>query len=280
MVKKLGVFGYPISHSISPTMHNAACSELGIDFVYEAHEVEKHQLEQTISDLRKGVWEGANITIPYKETVIPFLDSLSDTAKKLGAVNTLIKVDNEIKGDNTDVGGFLLELNSMNLDLDGHPAIIFGNGGSARAVAYALLQKNTEVRIIARNHMVSTQLKDDLSKSTGGKLLHYNWTPTDLKVASQKCKLAVNCTPLGMLPNVTTTPWFPSVPFPDNIMIYDLVYNPLETMFTKQAKHHGLASKTGLGMLVQQGAISFELWTGQKPSINTMLKAAERKLYD
>ena len=276
----LALLGHPVLHSASPAMHNAAASELGLNYQYVAQDIAPELLADAITDLRTGKWVGANVTIPHKKAVIPLIDELGATAKALGAVNTLVRVGERIRGENTDVEGFLMEIDSLEVDLAGRPVLIFGTGGSARAVAFALLQRAAEVRLLGRNVREGAQLAHDLHKTTGGPLLNFDWTPTDLGQASQECALVVNCTPIGMVPEVHTTPWFPVVPFPPNIFVYDLVYNPIETMLVRQARSHGIRARAGLGMLVRQGALSFTLWTGHQPPITVMLQAAERELND
>ena len=279
-MKTLALLGHPIAHSVSPAMHNAAALELGLDYQYIAEEITPKLLSDAISNLRIGKWVGANVTIPHKKAVIPLIDKLGDTAKAVGAVNTLIRVDNRIHGENTDIEGFLMEIDSLEINLTNRPALILGTGGSARAVAFALLQRASEVRLLGRNIQTGTQIAYDLQQITGGDILRFDWNPTNLKQASQDCALVVNCTPIGMVPNANNTPWFPSVPFPPQTFVYDLVYNPIETMFVKQARSHGIQARSGLGMLVRQGALSFTLWTGHQPPMTVMLEAAERELND
>ncbi len=273
------LLGHPVSHSVSPDMHNAAAAELGLDYQYTATDVTPENLSGALERLRAGEWAGANITIPHKEATLPLLDELSETAATLGAVNTLIPVGERIRGENTDVPGFLAEIDSFEVELAGRPALIFGAGGSARAVAFGLLQRGAEVRILARNLSAGAQLARELHSTTKGRLLNFEWTPTDLGQAAQGCTLAVNCTPLGMTPEVHRTPWFPVVPFPEKIMLYDLVYNPPETMLVRQARSHGLCAAGGIGMLVQQGALAFLRWTGCQPPLDTMRIAAQKALH-
>ena len=279
-MKTLALLGHPISHSVSPVMHNAAASALGLNYQYVAQDISPDLLSDAISNLRIGKWVGANVTIPHKKAVIPLIDELGDTAKAVGAVNTLIRVDNQIHGENTDIEGFLMEIDSLEINLTNRPALIVGTGGSARAVAFALLQRTAEVRLLGRNIQAGTQIAHDLQQITGGDILRFDWNPTDLRQASQDCALVVNCTPIGMVPNVNNTPWFPSVPFPPKTFVYDLVYNPIETMLVKQARSNGIQAHSGLGMLVRQGALSFTLWTGHQPPMTVMLEAAEKELND
>ena len=254
-MKTLALLGHPIAHSVSPAMHNAAALELGLDYQYIAEDITPKLLSDAISNLRIGKWVGANVTIPHKKAVIPLIDKLGDTAKAVGAVNTLIRVDNRIHGENTDIEGFLMEIDSLEINLTNRPALILGTGGSARAVAFALLQRASEVRLLGRNIQAGTQIAYDLQQITGGDILRFDWNPTNLKQASQDCALVVNCTPIGMVPNENNTPWFPSVPFPPQTFVYDLVYNPIETMLVKQARSNGIQAQSGLGMLVRLGAL-------------------------
>ena len=273
------LFGHPVTHSLSPAMHNAAAATLGINYQYTTTDVAPGALSTALDRLRAGEWEGANITIPHKQAVLPRLDELSKTAAALGAVNTVIRDNDKLHGDNTDVPGFLAEIDTLEVQLARQPTLIFGAGGSARAIAFGLLQRGAEVRILTRNLPAGSQLARDLYRATGERILNFEWTPTDLGQAAQGCVLAVNCTPLGMTPRVHATPWFPVVPFPDKILIYDLVYNPTETMLLRQARSHGLRAKGGIGMLVQQGALAFALWTGCEPPVNAMQTAARRALH-
>ncbi len=272
------LLGHPVAHSVSPAMHNAAAAVLRLDYEYTATDIAPEDLSAALARLRAGEWAGANVTIPHKQSVLPLLDELGETAATLGAVNTLLRDGEWLRGENTDVPGFLVEIDSFGVELVGRPALVFGAGGSARAVAFALLQRGAEVRILARNLPVAAQLARDLHRTTGGRLLNFEWTPTNLGDASQGCALAVNCTPLGMTPQPQSTPWFPVVPFPPKMLLYDLVYNPPETMLVRQARSHGLRAAGGLGMLVQQGALAFAHWTGYQPPVEAMHAAAKKAL--
>jgi len=176
-MKTLALLGHPISHSVSPIMHNAAASALGLNYQYVAQDISPDLLSDAISNLRIGKWVGANVTIPHKKAVIPLIDELGETAKAVGAVNTLIRVDNQIHGENTDIEGFLMEIDSLEINLTNRPALILGTGGSARAVAFALLQRAAEVRLLGRNIQAGTQIAHDLQQITGGNILRFDWNP-------------------------------------------------------------------------------------------------------
>lgn len=274
------LLGHPVKHSVSPAMHNAAAAALGLTHRYIATDIAPNELQGALDRLRAGEWAGANVTIPHKQAVLPLVDELGETATTLGAANTLVCIGDRIRGENTDVHGFLSEIDSLEVQLEGKPVLIFGAGGSARAVAFGLLQRGAEVRILARNLRAGAQLAHEMHNATGGRLLNFEWNPTSLGQAAQGCTLAVNCTPLGMTPDLHTTPWFPVVPFPNNMLLYDLVYNPLETMLVRQARSHGLRAMGGIGMLVQQGALAFARWTGCRPPVETMRTAAYKALHD
>ena len=280
MTQTIALLGHPVSHSVSPAMHNAAFASLDLDYRYDAIDVKPHDLPAALERLRDGEWSGANVTIPHKHAVLAQLDEITDIAAALGAANTLLRVGTRIVGDNTDVVGFLADLDTFGVEVTNKPVLIFGTGGSARAIAFALLNRGAEIRMLGINPPSGAKLAKDLHKATGGHLLNFGWTPTDLGDASQGCALAVNCTPLGMIPKIHRTPWFPVVPFPNELFVYDLVYNPQETMLVRQARSHGLRASGGLGMLVQQGAIAFTSWTGYQPPIDKMRTAAHRALHD
>ena len=272
---RLILLGYPLSHSISPDMHNAALQALGLgDWRYEALPVEPERLGNAVARLRDEDYAGANVTVPHKEAVIPFLDGLTPTAQAIGAVNTLVKQDGRLIGHNTDAAGLLADLYTYHVHLSKRPVLILGAGGAARAAVAACAGVGAEIRIIARRREQANSLI--LQSSIQANV--YDWTPLDFLQASDNCALIINTTPLGMTPNINTSPWLAGTPFPPDAFVYDLVYNPAETLLVRQARAAGLRSATGLGMLIEQGALAFELWTGQTAPRALMRKAAEHLL--
>ena len=216
------------------------------------------------------------MTVPHKQAVLPFLDTIEDGARVIGAVNTilinLVPVKNEdtwqLTGYNTDWLGFLADLETLKVDVDRRDCLVLGAGGSARAIVYGLAQAGARVHVLARRLIQATQLATDfkdVSRVQAGYL-------SDLAdyVADLQAPLVVNTTPLGMTPNIDRSIWPDHLPFPTGAFIYDLVYNPIETCFMQQAQASGCGTSNGLGMLIHQGAIAFELWTGQKPDIQIM----------
>jgi shikimate dehydrogenase len=225
-------------------------------------------LAALLARLRLGELHGLNVTIPHKQNVIPLLDELTPAARAIGAANTLFCRDGRLLGDNTDAAGFMADLQrfapgaSSGSLPEGNTSLVLGAGGSARAVVYALLQAGWQVRVAARRLEQARQVVVSLDGNSG-KLAALSLEPGGL---SQPFSLLVNTTPLGMSPQVQATPWPAGPPFPTHAFIYDLVYNPLETCLVKAARAAGLQAVNGLGMLVEQAILAFEIWTGQRPA--------------
>ena len=270
----LCALGYPLSHSLSPAMHNAALEavELG-DWHYEAMPVEPERLGEAVVLIRSDDYAGANVTVPHKENIIPFLDGLTPVAEAIGAVNTLVKREGRLIGHNTDAAGLLTDLHTHDVHIAHRPVMILGAGGAARAAVAACAGVGARVRVVARRLEQAQSLI-----SIHPSLEIFAWTPLGFLEASDDCALVVNTTPLGMTPHVETSPWLGGTPFPPDAFVYDLVYNPPETLFMRQVQAAGLRAVTGLGMLVEQGALAFELWTGKPAPRGVMGRAAASKL--
>lgn len=298
----LALLGYPLSHSLSPAMHNAALHAVGLhDWYYDALPVEPEHLADTVVRLRAADYAGANVTVPHKETIIPFLDGLTPTAQAIGAVNTIVKRPQlhnspspdarssrqergpggeDLIGHNTDAAGLLADLHSHNLSITNRPILILGAGGSARAALAACLGVGAKIRLLARRREQAELLIINYSLLTPRQapVEIHDWSPLGFFQASDNCSLIINATPLGMSPNTDASPWLAGTPFPPDAFVYDLVYNPAETLFVRQARAEGLRAATGLGMLVEQGALAFELWTGKTAPRALMRQAAEEHL--
>lgn len=272
---KLGLIGYPVSHSLSPRIQNAALKASGLDGDYSLFPITPDDMEGLKSLLvrvRSGEITGLNITIPHKQNVIEFLDELTPTAKTIGAVNVIYMRDDKLLGDNTDAAGFLTDLNKFLGDkskiINRKSALVLGAGGGARAVVYALLNDDWKVTIAARRIEQAEQLASSFSNH---KLRIANFM--NLQVST--FDLIVNTTPVGMTPNVEQSPLPEDLSLPQHIAIYDLVYNPRETKLVRDARAQGLQATTGLGMLIEQAVLGFELWTGNKLSSEIFWKAVE-----
>lgn len=272
------LFGDPVAHSVSPAMQQAAFRAAGLTASYQAVRIAPAELPSAIARLRAGEWQGANVTIPHKQAVISLLDGLTETALTVGAVNTLFWADGQLIGDNTDVGGFLADLDTLRVDVRGQAAMVLGSGGSARAVTAGLLSRGVLVRLFSRNRPTAEHLAEMLTAHLGGAISVHDLTPLDLGQYADLSALVVNCTPLGMHPNIYTSPWPVVVPIPESLFVYDLVYNPSETALMRHATASKARAASGLGMLVQQGALAFQRWTGQPADVTAMHAAAETAL--
>lgn len=294
---KLGLTGYPLGHSLSPKIHEAALRSCGLDgsyFLFPIPPDDQQGLRDLLGTLRQGEVSGLNVTIPHKQNVIPFLDELTPTAKAIGAVNTIYMWEHRLIGENTDAPGFLADLKkflgtatcfdgAQHRLLHGElKALVLGAGGSARAVVYALLQDGWEVIIAARRMTQTQQLVNSFTNYqlpvTALSLSDMETTLTNLPSLISNLSLIVNTTPVGMTPNIDQSPWPENLPLPPRAAIYDLVYSPPETKLVREAREQGLSAATGLGMLIEQAALAFEIWTGKNPSRKIMQASVEQSL--
>lgn len=270
----VGILGNPVSHSLSPVMHNAAFQAMGMDWTYVPLPVDAEKLGDGIKGIRAVGFQGANVTVPHKENAIPFLDEISPEARRIGAVNTISFRDGVIKGDNTDWLGILEDLDEKGFETSGRMVMILGSGGSARAAAYAVVSSAADLIVCSRNLRTARALVDDLQGLFPDRAIEF----TPLESAAQveaPIDLVINTTPLGMSPETESSPWPAGDPFPRCELVYDLVYNPRITRLMKQARDQGLEATNGLGMLVHQAAASFRIWTGVEPPVAVMKSAAE-----
>lgn len=273
---RLGLIGFPLGHSLSPKLHQAAlaaCDLTGEYLLYPVAPDDRDGLAALLERVRSGELDGLNVTIPHKENVIPLVDELTPSAQAIGAVNTIMQRDGKLAGHNTDAPGFLSDL-ARSLAPAGKKALVFGSGGGARAVIYALLEQAWDVTIAALVMEQAEALADSFGRAAlPGSIV---CTPNAaVAIHLDGVGLIVNASPVGMFPNVDASPWPEGLAFPDGAAVYDLVYNPRETQFVRQARRAGLRAATGLGMLVEQAALSFECWTGRIPPREVMFAAVE-----
>ncbi len=240
MIKKYGLIGFPLSHSFSPSYFKNKFEEENIhDCSYQAYPIESiHDLKGLIQE--EGIY-GLNVTIPYKEQVIPFLDEIDDDAKKIGAINTILIRNGKLKGYNTDIYGFQQSwLNFMGKDTISK-TLILGTGGAAKAVAFVLQKLNIEYIYVSRS---------------GGNHLSYK----DLRNMMTNYSAIINTTPLGMYPNEDGCPEIPYDELSNNHFCYDLIYNPQKTLFLTKAENQGARITNGYEMLVLQAEKSWQIW--------------------
>jgi shikimate dehydrogenase len=268
----LALLGDPVGHSLSPAMHNAALAAAGIDAAYMALPVKPENLGAAIAGLRAVNFMGANVTLPHKSAVIPFLDEISPLARTLGAVNTIVNRDGKLYGDTTDAAGFIAAFEDEGHSFDGAQVAILGNGGSARTIATALplMRKVSRITLVARNLAKAEALIEEIRSALGDPanaavapdvILNALTVDQYARVAADHA-LVVNTTPVGMTPLVDATP-LPAEHLHPHQIVYDIVYNPVETRLLREAKAAGCRVLGGLGMLVYQGKIAFEQWTAR-----------------
>ena len=273
--KIVGIIGDPIKHSRSPQIHNAAITALGLDYVYVPFHVQPDNLGAAIEGFKATDVVGINVTIPHKQNVISYLDEISREATLIGAVNTLIFKEGGIIGENTDAPGFLQAMQEEGLDVpQGGSAVIIGAGGSARAVVVALALAGIRTICIA-NRTVSRAiaLETDLSEQTDASIYGIGLDDPKLSNAVGTSQLIVNTASTSMdvsHPLLIDPEWLA----PQSI-VYDIVYTPPETRLLQAAAEKDCHTIGGLGMLVHQGAIAFEKWTGVNPPVEIMRQALQ-----
>ncbi len=259
-----GVFGDPVSHSLSPVMQNAAFSHIGYNGVYLAFRVK--EIGAAIAGVKAMNIKGISITIPYKISVIDFLDEMDDMSMKIGAVNTVINRNGSLAGYNSDYLGAVAALAEKTTIRDKEVAII-GAGGAARAIGFGILSEGGRLTILNRSAEKGEHLANALNAEFS--LLK------DFKEA--KYQILINTTPLGMTPDIETTP-VPEACLEKGMTVMDIVYNPLKTRLLNEAEKAGCTIIDGVSMFVYQGAFQFELWTGEKAPIEIMKNAVLDRL--
>lgn len=278
----LGLTGYPLSHSLSPLLHQAALAACSLTGDYQLFPVEPNEEAETklkalCERVRSGELDGLNVTIPYKQAFFGSLDEVSESARAVGAVNTLYSRAGRLLGENTDIAGFKSDLSSF-IDLCiPQKALVLGAGGAARSVVFVLVQAGWQVTLAARRQKQASQLADDLQKYARSHFIEI----MDLEQLSSLNPsagwgLVVNTTPLGMTPDVNASPWPQDLALPGSAALYDLIYNPGETRLMQQATAEGIRCRNGLGMLVEQAAQAFEIWTGKTADRTAMVAALEK----
>lgn len=271
----VGLIGWPVSHSLSPRMHNAAFAEIDADFAYVPLPVQPDNVELALKGLAALNFIGANVTVPHKQAVMRYMDELSDAARITGAVNTIHIHEGKYCGYNTDAHGFIKGMEEVGCSPKGMRVAVLGAGGAARAVVFALARAETDsIVVLNRTAERAAFLVDDLADAFPDIHLKFEVLAEEtLAALDDEVDLVVNTTSLGMHPRIETSPWPDEVPVPTNAIFYDLVYNPLETVFLRQARTAGSGTIDGLGMLVHQGAFAFEKWTGRTAPVEAMREA-------
>lgn len=276
----VGILGFPIAHTLSPEMHNAAFAALGMNWRYLPLLVRPEMIGQALRGAAALGFRGLNLTVPHKVNAIQYLDSVTEAVTIVGAVNT-IRVEmssGRLEGLNTDVTGFLADLAAHKVSVgEQNHVVILGAGGAARAVGTGLARSGARLTFVNRTPEKAIQIAEFMRSSwSSGKIDHATFG--QLAEVTADANLIVNCTPVGIYPDVELSPWPEDVPIPKTAVIYDTVYRPQRTRLMKQAELAGCQVIGGLGMLVYQGAAAFEVWTGKKPPIEVMRQVCEIRL--
>ena len=280
-MKVIGLIGYPLGHSVSPVFQQAALDRLRIDARYELWETEQHALAERVTGIRRPDCLGANVTVPYKELVIPLLDEVDHLAGRIGAVNTIANRDGRLCGYNTDTTGFARALREEGgFDPGGAHVVLLGAGGAGRAATVALVEgKAASIAIADVLPDRAERLVDDLGRQGERTIRAVAAGEESLAAAMKECQLLVNCTPIGMRHSKEEHDLpIPSELIPAGILVFDIVYNPVETRLLAEAKRRGARTLGGLSMLVYQGADSFELWIASQAPLDVMFEAARKAL--
>jgi len=258
-------------------MQNAAFRALGLDFAYVPFKVTREELRVAIAGMRALNIRGLNITIPHKVAVLPFLDSVDPLAKKIGAVNTIVSNGTTLTGYNTDAGGFIQPLLERGFELRDSRVLVIGAGGAARAVAFALIEGGARVVVLNRTPDRAHELARHLSQHTPGRAEGGELNNDNLFEAMSNTVLVVNTTSVGMGTPEGQSP-IPSAFLRRDILVYDIVYNPLKTRLISEAQAAGCRTIAGAEMLAWQGALAFERFTGIKAPIELMKQQVVRSL--
>ena len=262
-MKKYFVIGNPINHSLSPKLHNYWLKENNIDAIYDKKKINEKDLQTTISEVKEKKIEGINVTVPFKKSVIPYLDKLSPEAEQTQSVNTIILTDDILVGHNTDISGFTKAIKDLNFNIEGKKIFILGAGGVVPSIIFALIKMNVSEIIISNR---TRQKADDLKYQF--KIINViDWGNIP------SFDMIINATSLG-LNNDALNFNFSEVGY--NKLFYDVIYNPSETSFLKEGKKLGNQSENGKLMFIYQASEAFKLWHGVEPKINiNILKLLE-----
>ncbi len=263
------LIGHPLGHSLSPTFHNAAFRAAGIDATYRLADVLPENLAATVATLRATDMYGANVTVPYKQDVLPFLDALSDEAAALGAVNTIVNNDGKLVGLNTDVPGFAADIRARGIVVAGRPVILLGAGGAARAVIAALAGMAVGRLVIANR---TTERASAIQRQYPAIATATGITYHDLSTTLPDTALLVNATSVGLHGDEIPIAAELLDLLPPTAVVYDLIYRP--TALLRAAQQRNMHAIDGLGMLIHQGALAWEAWTGHNAPLNVMWQAA------
>ncbi len=272
-----GIIGDPVEHTMSPVMHNAAFRELGLDYLYLPFRVRTEALGAAIAGMKALNMRGLNVTIPHKVAVIPFLDGLDPLAEKIGAVNTIVNDGGVLAGYNSDAGGALQAFLEKGIEPKGKKVVVLGAGGGSRAISFALAERGASLLILNRSWGRARELADSIRKNCHAEVAALKLDRRNMAAALEGAHILINATSVGMSPNADETPVGADLLKP-GLVVFDIVYNPIRTRLLREAEEVGAQTVDGVDMLVWQGALAFEKWTGLKAPVELMKREATKAL--
>ncbi len=276
--KLLCLIGNPVEHSISPQMHNAMFKELNLDFALVSFKVEETELSDAVKGIRALGIKGGNVTLPHKTSIMKLLDEIDDSSKEVDSVNTFLNDNGILKGFNTDGIGALKALEENGISLKNKKVVIIGAGGASKSISHVVaMESPSELVILNRNISKAKSIADKINKKLGKKARVFELSSENLKSELKDTDILINCSSVGMKPNLNETTVSKEF-LHKNLTVMDIIYNPLETRLLKEAKSVGAKTINGIGMLVNQGALAFEIWTGKKAPVELMRRVAIENL--
>lgn len=280
--KLIGLIGNPVDHSKSPYMHNLSFEELDLDYAYMAFNVKEGFLKETVDGLRVLGARGFNITMPHKQEVMDYLDEIEEDARLIGAVNTVLNDKGKLIGYNTDGKGFIRSLEEREVEYIGEKIVIIGAGGSAKAIAIELALKGAREIVIVNRTLEKAQAISQTinSKIEKGRSKTLKLDEKLLKEELKDAKVLINTTSIGMGNTIYRSIINDNDSFHKDLFVADLIYKPARTRFLAMAEGEGCKTMNGLAMLVHQGALSFEIWTGQEMPKSIVEKIEKRSFYE
>ena len=277
--KFMGVMGYPVAHSLSPVIQNAAIEAAGIDYGYIAMPVAPEDLADAVKGLKALGLAGCNVTIPHKVAIMQHLDEIDEAAELIGAVNTVEVKDGRLYGHNTDAIGFIAPLVKEGVAIKDKTAVILGAGGACRAVVYGLAQHGIQNIVLGvRNPAKGQLMADRFAGRIDAHLEVRDWHSSEFAEWLGRADLLVNTTPLGMQPHTDAAPPVDWSRVNSSAFVYDIIYVPAVTQFLREAEQHGHRTLNGERMLAEQGAASLKIWTGADIDVDVMVKVLRRCL--